>query len=475
MSSLIKAFSPSPSLRPMYNLGCLLDLQTGRYYTGKHGESILNGGLSYITGVSGRGNVFKTVVMFFQLLRVLDRYFKSTGLVYDTEVSASMGRLYELAANMEYIGGVDLEESGRLRLTDKTIYSGNAFYDILKSTVVARADNTKNEMGTTPFIDTNGQPVKAFFPFVSAVDSFSQFTTDSVLKIQDKADIGESERNVEALRDAHAKNQMMMELPTVTAKYGMQIMLSAHMGDDLQMDPYAPPQKKLAFLKNKLKLKNVPEKFTFLTNNCWFMMSSEVMVNQTTKAPEFPADSDDNIKGDTDLQLITCMSIRNKSGPTGLTFELIVSQNEGVMVGLTEFYYIRKYERYGLGGNDRNYFLHLMPDVSLSRTTIRGKLNDNLQLQRAMEITSEMCQMINLDFEIPKECLCTPEQLYTDLKAQGYDWNVLLNTRGYWTFEEDNHPKHFLSTMDLLNMRAGKYFPYWMNPDKTIKAEYKKG
>ncbi len=61
---------------------------------------------------------------------------------------------------------------------------------------------------------------------------------------------------------------------------------------------------------------------------------------------------------------------------------------------------------------------------------------------------------------------CTPQELYDDLKAKGFDWDVLLNTRGYWTYLDDPNPLPFLSTMDLLRMRTGEYFPYWMD-EKT--------
>ena len=49
-----------------------------------------------------------------------------------------------------------------------------------------------------------------------------------------------------------------------------------------------------------------------------------------------------------------------------------------------------------------------------------------------------------------------------DIKALGYDWKELLATRSWYTFFNEKHPVPFLSTMDLLRMRAGLYHPYWM-------------
>ena len=54
------------------------------------------------------------------------------------------------------------------------------------------------------------------------------------------------------------------------------------------------------------------------------------------------------------------------------------------------------------------------------------------------------------------------KELDEDIKKLGYDWNVLLETRGYWTPNQYEHPIPFLSTVDLLKMRVGKYTPYWL-------------
>lgn len=456
----LQSLKQAPILRPMYNVNCLFDIPTGRYYTGKYGESILNGGLAHITGICGRGNTFKTVILLFFYIRVLDRIKQSAGALYDTEMSLTIARLNELAVNcLNALSGVDIEESTRVSLTDKTVYNGSELYNWVKESTAGRP---KTQMGQTPFLNHDDTFLEYLYPFLLGVDSLSQFSSANVLKIQGES-IGDSSRNIEAVKDAGAKTQMLMEMPTVTARNGVYALMTAHMGDDLALDPYASPQKKLSFLKNKMKFKNVPEKFTFLVNNCWHAFNSEVMLNQTTKCSEFPRDPGDDLKGDTDLQLVRIMNLRSKSGLTGLPFELIISQSEGLMPSLTEFNYIRSFDRYGLVGNDRNYQLALKPDVNLSRTTIRSKISDNLQLQRAMEITSELCQITNLWPNVPKDWMCTPETLFNDLKAQGYDWDILLNTRGWWCYDNDKQETPFLSTWDLLKMRKGLYKPYWMS------------
>lgn len=476
--SMLKNFKKAPTIRPLLNMGCLFDIPTGTYLKGKHGESILNGGLSYITGIGGRGNTYKSTLAHFMVLRSMDRYLQSESMIYDTEISLTMERLNQLAKHLPHVGSgcdeesADLEGTGRLLMTDKTVMVGNKWFEEYRSVLKTRQKAGEKEMLTTPFVSKDGELVKAFNPFLAEIDSLSQMDIEAVDDMYDKAEVGDSKLNTEALKGAAAKSQMMVQLPGITGGGGGYLLLTAHMGDEHQLDPYAPPAKKLSFLKGKVKFKRVPENFTFLTNNCWFCHSASVLLNQTNKTPEFPRSKDDDLKGDTDLMVILLQNLRAKSGPTGLPMDIVVSQRDGVHIGLTEFYYIKKHNRFGLGGHDRAYFLELVPDISLQRTTVRGKIDREPRLQRALEITSEMCQMRNLWHNLPEGLLCTPAELYEDLKEKGYDWNIILTqTRGYWMFEEDskNEPLKFLSTMDLLKMRKGEYHPFWW--DKLVKSK----
>lgn len=459
--NLMGGLKSSPPVRPMFNVGCLMDIPTGRWLIGKHGESLLCGGVTYINAVCGRGNSFKTAVVLFMLLQVMERYMPSVANVYDTEVSLTYQRFIDLSRRMlKRMASFDFETSEEFKLTDKTKHNGTEWFDWLKSISDMRSKLGKEHMVTTPFVNAAQDFIRILFPFLAAVDSFSMFEAASTEKMQEKG-VGESERNMQYMKDGGAKTQLLIELPVVTAKGGIYTFLTAHMGDQHQLDPYAPPSKKLGFLKNKTTFKNVPEKFSFLTNSCWQVLGSAVLANQTTKAPEFPRSQEDDLRGDTDLMLLTLTNLRTKNGPSGMTFDLIVSQSDGVEVGLSEFWYIKSYGRYGIGGNDRSYYLDILPEVSLGRTTIRAKIYEDVKLQRALQITSEMCQMENLWHDMDPTLICTPKQLYDDIKAKGYDWDILLNTRGFWTFDNDSQPTNFLSTMDLLRMRVGLYHPYW--------------
>lgn len=461
--SFAKSFTAAPEILPFLNLGCGFDIPTGSYMIGKHGESLLNGGLSYLTGIAGGGNKFKSTILWYMLLTVLDRYQGSEGVAYDTEMSLAIKRLYQLAASMENIGGVALGQEGRLTVTSAVEYSGNKFYELFKEIATNREQNPKEYMRTSPFLDHNGNNLRFFTPNVTGVDSLSNFSADATIKMQNDNEIGDSGRNTEAMRASLIKTQLLMEMPRVTAATGNYVLFSAHVGEGIQMDPYAPNAKKLQHLAQNYKFKNVPEKFTFLMNNCWYADKAETMINQTTKAPEFPRNSDDDMKGDTDLNRIYLKNLRAKSGPTGMPMELIVSQSEGLLPGLTALNHLKSF-KFGMGGHDRSYFNELLPDVALSRTTVRGKLDQNYKLRRAMEISMELCQIYNMWHDYDQKLVVAPAELFATLKEKGYNWDQLLETRGYWTFDNDSkdHKRPFLSTQDLLKMRVGDYHPYWM-------------
>ena len=318
----------------------------------------------------------------------------------------------------------------------------------------------------TPFLGRDKITLqKMLVPTFSEIDSLSEFETADSVTTKDKHELGESGRNTMFMRQGLNKAQLLMDLPTLAGQHNHYILMTAHVGKDIQMATgpiHAPPVRKLSGLKNGDKIKGVSDRFFFLTNNFWHSYNVSPLINQSTKTPEYPIDSDDNSIQSYDLNLVSLRQLRSKSGPSGNTVELVVSQSDGVLASLTEFHYIKDMDRFGLSGTLQNYCLDILPNTKLSRTTIRSKIDNDPLLKRAINITSELCQMRELWRHLDKDLLCTPLALYNDLIKLGYDWNVLLNTRGWWTLENDKQMVPFLSTMDLLNMRIGTYNPYWL-------------
>lgn len=462
--NLVQPFTQIPNVKVMINIGSLLDIPTGTYMEGMHGEHILNGGLGNLTGIVGIGNSFKSTIMHYQMLTAMSRMTGSSANTYDTEINIHESNLRKFYSRIPEFKNEDILQTGRWVITDKTIYYANVWYQILKDFLNEKKKNASKILRDTPFKDRSGvKHLQILTPTFTEIDSFSEFETEDVAEIQNKNELGDSGGNTIHMRQGLAKQRFLMEIPTLFGSSYNYTFLSAHIGKTIVMDTRAPPVKKLQHLKNGDVIKGATDKFTFNLNNCWHCYNAAPLINDTTKGPEYPRDSDDKLKMDTDLNTVVLRQLRSKSGPSGMAIELIVSQSEGVLPSLTEFHYIKSCDRFGLNGTLQNYELDLLPGLRLSRTTIRSKIDENPKLQRTLNITAELCQMHALWHHLDEGFLCTPKELYDDIKALGYDWELLYQTRGYWMLDNDPKATPFLSTYDLLNMRkkVNSYHPYW--------------
>jgi len=484
-------FVKVPKIRPMLNVGSMFDIQSGSYHQGEHGEHILNGGYPHFLGVCGRANTYKTTVMNYFNLSAMARYGdvfnkasdkNSTYLVYDSESSLSPSRIEHLGNFFPGLSGWDVDESGALMVTDNNGMSGNQYFHQLKAFAKEKLKDKKGTL-TTPFITADGNHLTMLRPTMAGLDSISNMSIDSVDLIYDKNQVGDSKMNMEAARIGAAKSQMVIQIPKLVSNHGIFLTVTAHLGDEILDDPYAPSKKKLQFLKQGTKLKRCPENFTFLTNILFNCMSAAPLFNKADKAPLYPRDSDDRTPGDMDLQLITIQVLRSKSGATGLPFEIIASQRDGLLMSLSEFHYI-KTNKFGLEGNDVTYVLSIYPDRKLGRTTVRGLIDSDPKLRRALEITCELCMISNL-WKSMGDVVLTPEYLYKAIEDLGIGWDTILNdTRGHWLPKELEavEEKRFLSTVDLCRLARKEYYPYWWDDyckekgiENKLKEHFAKG
>lgn len=477
---MIKPNFERASPKVLINIGALLDIPTGTYVKGSNGESVLLGGLAILTGVYGRGNHFKSTILHYMMLSAANRLsstVETSMSTYDTELNANENRLTKLASNMEYLKDKELFRDGHWILSDVNNYYGEKWFEILKDFLKEKVENRKDSECITPFLTRDGKtPLTTLIPTFSEIDSLSEFITSDVVKMQDENEIGDSGGNTMHMRAGLAKTRLMMEASVISGAYNHYMLFSAQLGQDISMPsgPFTQPTpKKLQHMKQGEKVKGVSDKFFTSLNNSWETVSSTLMLTKD-KTPEYPKDSFDNTNPSTDLNLVKIKQVRGKSGMSGYTLDLVVSQSEGVLPSLTEFHFIKdKGERFGLTGSVQNYSLDLYPDVKLSRTTIRSKIDNDPKLRRALNITSELCQMYQYYREL-KDILMLPKDIYESLKQQGYDWDMLLSsTRGWWAPNDKKHPLKFLSTMDIILAARDKKLPYWMNEDKSIKNEYK--
>jgi|MDTC01.2.fsa_nt_gb hypothetical protein len=473
-----KVFEP-PRFRPAINVGCLLDVPTGKYELGKHGESLLNGGVTGITGICARPNNFKTALLVYMMAMIRRACHKTHQIVYDSEGTFNgVGRFTSVSINDSYLSAIDWRNDDQTMFTDLSQYTGDGFFDLFRKTLEEKGkENAKYEF-VTPFIDHDGNKKRALYPTSGAMDSLSRMTVSQVEETYSKNKIGDSGMNTEAMNNGRAKKQMFNQLPGICARYGTYLFLTAHIKDVINIEMYPTDKRALSFMKKDTSLEGVSGGFYSLPNNLIMITGNKPMIDSKKKTPIYPWDNKTAMEGDTDLSCIVVMNIRGKNGISGIPMEIMVSQSEGILASLTDFHYCKTHDYFGLLGNQQNYAFALYPDVKLSRTTVRQKLQGDHKLEQAAHFTSEILQIMHFHRMEDQSLLCDMETLYNDLKAIGYDWDVLLNTRYYWVPEDEEKDQEYpyLTGRDLLRMRKGLYIPYWftkeqkaaLNPDKFI-------
>jgi hypothetical protein len=462
----------APHIKVMINIGACFDINTGTYLFGRYGEMILNGGLSTITGVVGIGNNFKSTIMHYMMLRAMARMVGSKASTYDTEVNIHEWHLHEMIQRIPEFKNEEILQTGRWVITDKTMYFGETWYKANRDFLEAKLKQAAKIQVETPFWNRDRTaPMTISMPSFSEVDSLTEFETSDVAEMQSKNELGESGGNMIHQRQGLAKTRILMEAPRLNTGSYNYLLMTAHIGKESTLQNAGPggsvPIVKLKHLKNGDKIKGTTDKFTFVTHNCWHAYNATPFINQGTKSPEYPRNAEDNLALDTDLNTVQLRNLRSKSGVAGMVVTLLVSQTEGVLPSLTEFHHIKENGRYGLDGNNVSYCLEIYPDVTLMRTTVRGKIDSDPKLQRALNITSEMCQIDALWHNGAAEMLVPPKQLYTDLKEMGHSWDTILETRGWWTFDNEFQDTNYLSTYDILRMRAKQYIPYWYSQEQV--------
>lgn len=461
------------------NIGALLDVPTSSLVTGKLGETILNGGLGPITAIVGAGNNFKSTIAHYMTLSAADKVFEAGGTAittYDTEDNVSLDRLEELATGFKSIPKHIITEDGRWTVTNKANMMGNVWdTKVLKPHVDFKKADKGLQIEYGPFKDPYTKTtLKMVIPTFVEIDSVSEFEGETSNEMLHK-DLDGSDTNRFAMVQGLFKSKFVSNLPSMAVGTNTYFVMTAQLGEKLDMRSgpamYSQPFRNLQYLKAGEHIKGVSPKFFFLMHNAWYAHTAKKLINDSTKLPEYPL-GDDRLE--TDLNTVTLTQLRGKNGPSGCTVTLVVSQDQGVLPSLTEFHYIKENKRFGLDGNNTNYHLDLYPDVNLSRTTVRNKLNSDSRLRRAVNITAELHQLEAYHKSLQEDGLmCTPKELYEDLKKLGYDWNMILDTRGYWTLDQYENPTPYLSTVDLLKMRKGIYQPYFLKEDKSLKDKFK--
>lgn len=467
----------TPDIRLSVPVGLLQDIPTGIWLEGMKGEKLLCGGMSAFEGQTGGGNTFKSTITYHRILSSYNRLTitgrPSSISVNDTEQNVQKSAMLRWLDKFPALKARDILINGELQITDKTMMAGDDNWNKQREFIVEKVKNAKKYEVETPFKDLSGKPFKTIPITFHFLDSISKWETQAYNDAYRGKNIGASERTIANMTRANHVSTLLEEI-SVYAPKGMHFTtVTAHIGIPPDVKSGGPPganlpQKKLPTMKAGQVLKGGSDNMYYLPLNLWDNVKAAPCLDDTGKALYRRNENEHGSRDVVDLFEVTTKLLRGKGGTDGMSIEVIVSKNNGVEEELTLLHFIRKQPflktsgsfYYGTTGSYGQFQLVLRPGVTLSRNTGYEKLKEDYRTFRALELT---CDLIQLQiYGKLTHLTMSPEELYAKVKERGYDWEVLLDSRGWWTY--DNYHKDlkpYLSIMDLLEVAHGKKDIFW--------------
>ena len=465
------------------SIGPLFDLLHAEFLKGKYGETIVNGGLPPFTAVIGSVNNYKTMLMLHMtmmaLTRIIESGYPSQVETLDTEISMKLTRILNLAKYFDngHLSGLTEYIKKFWHISDTNSISTNEWVAKFEKLATDKEKDKSIEVEYEAFLSPlTGKAIKNKIPTFLNIDTFTKFTNDKAFtKVADN-DLDDSATNTLFMNIGMFKKKFLLSLPRNLARANIYAILTAHVGEKISIESgpsmYIKPSKQLQYLKGGDEIEGGTKDFKQAPNLMFQAHTAKPLTIKNNKGvvPEYPIHEND---ASTDLNIVTLTVLRNKSGHSGISIPVIVSQSEGVKPWLSAFRYLVEVGKFGISGNNISYYLDLIPDIKLQRTTVRKKIDENPKLRRALEFTSDMFQLIMTRSEYKdSKYIIHPEKLYNKIKDMGYDWDILLSTREY-TLIDNYNPEYtkYLSTPDLLDMYLEEYHPWWY-PTENIKNSY---
>lgn len=447
---------------PYLNTGSIMDLMTGQFVAGLNGSTILDGGLAMTNGFMGRPQVFKSTNANGQMINAMARYKYSEGRLFDSEFSLKDKRritnmsdrfLDDPTAREAHIK--ELDEF--LTITNPTVHDLESFWEEVKQMARNKMAAKDSYTVETPFLDPyTGKARRMLIPTFVNFDSWSKAKITAAAEMLDKHNASDSATNTAFMREGLGKNKIMGQIAPLAAKAGIYFIFTAHVGNKIEMNPFAPPSKDIQYMKQGDSLKGVGSDFLFLLSNLFEIRSAKVLTD-SSKECEYPFPS--GFTEAHEMSSVTMVMTRCKNNNSGAQFSPVVSQSRGYEAQLTNYHYLRENSYFGLGSNKVNPRPCLTPDTSFTRKSAAGKLMD-YRIGRAVEILAQLCYVQN-NWSIqdcPVPLAIKPEELAEKMTKTDYGMDDILNSRGWWTYDKDE-PRPYLTLWDILAIATNQYKP----------------
>lgn len=436
-----------------YPTATLFDLQVGSFKQGFDGKFYCTGGLTRgVSGVIGGPSTYKSTIMGSLVMRALHIHKGTSAIIHDAEVSfiRDLDRVDRLADEFMRMEG-RIPDDFVTYLDDSDTLTDNE--DVVNKMCANKEAHRKDFIAESPFIDKTGKRVRMWIPTYLVIDTYTNVASADARELVGKG-IANSGLNMIYMKDGGKKSVYLPQLNYLANKYGICVILTAHVGKQSNLDgnPNVPPPKELQYMRQGESIKQVGSQFDRLTNPLIQTMSAKKLIASDGK-PEY------NYKNTTpleDLNEVAVKVLRNKSGSSGTIVPYVLSQQDGLLNTLTNYHYLRSNKYYGLNGNMQRHQAAFMPDVTLTRNSIRELTESNAELRRALEISAQYLYIVSNynTAALPYDFTLTPTQIFDKLNAKSKELVPrILNSRSYWTASVDNKDKQeYFSIFDILEL-----------------------
>lgn len=423
------------------NTGTVFDLATGNFLPGAKGHMILNGGVGMTTAVTGREQTFKTTLGGGYFGRILSNYKESEGLAYDSELSMQ-GK--DRIANLSGRPG-DEELKSRMEFRDGTEMSMEELFETVRTIATEKLKNRKDLIRTTPFIDQTGANIKAWVPTVVFTDSFSDMTSAKVQSTRDEHALGDSKTNMLEMYDGKLKTDFARQMPRLCGSCGLYFISTAHVGNNVKLDPYAPVVKNVPMMSANDRLKRVGTQYTFLSMTMIQTRKVELLQDDKNRCL-FPSK---DFTSDVELQKVTAFVMRCKNNVSGASFEHVSSQFYGIQPYLDYYLIIKNCKSDMLTGTIKQQLA--ITDHEFTRHDIRSLIDSDYTFARALEVLGQFAYIRNR-WNVPEIKSIGYVDFCKKLNASKTLKDEILNSTGIWSFSETPSERPYMSILDIIEL-----------------------
>lgn len=477
--SFLKNYGSESSIHIGINTSPLFDIWTASFLKNKEGVWFTNGGVYPIMALAGGNNTQKTGKAVKDASVILYRFKNSIILYGDQESTLDIERFARMVDDLFGIPGYFKEHIENKRFfympssegVDGTMMH-NRIKEIHDGIIALKSSKDKEEqelyksmLVETPFwSEKNNAYVTMYSPILFICDSISETKFDKLaFKQFEEGDMDSGgKKRTRDMEIGNLRRVLVEDTCYLGPRVGIMSYWLAQTADKFSIDG-KPVEKDTTFIRQNKKL-SAPKALMKLPH-----LGVELLKGQVLKHPDgsplFPSKETGTLldaKLNPDLVEYSTSIFRNKMGSsTTSSVGFIGSQRSGIKDGLSMYYILRSAGYYGLTGNQTRHQCALLPDQLIMRTTINDLLDNNPKLERAIGICYHLWFVQSFWSNLPESFRITPEELYTLVKEQGYDWDEMLDTIDFWHDNHDMIKKPTLVLYELLEIAVNKKKPYW--------------